>query len=372
MVPILLLHITVVLLAFVLAQLGTRNCDTEVFRRFNIAYITSFLILLVFLGCRVSLGRDWLTYESIFSSNIQQEFMMGESREIGFLLLVQFLRFFDLEFQSFIFVTSFFILLLFYSSYRKFYFLLPFGIFVFFTDWGYTVTINTIRQGIALMAFLNASLYIDSTEKRAGAKFLFFVFIGFLFHYSILAFLPFYYIGRLKIGIVSFLTICLAIAIVSFFLIMPLYEDAITMVDKYEHYNDASYIVNENSSFGIGATLVLFIRLCPLLIYEYIRKNDSSFLKFFVLYYIGLSVYYGFFKFMLITRVTFYLQFFELFVMAYFIYYLFVEKKHLRLFGLGYVFLILFNYVYTFQDFLVDQLVSSEFSLMFIDFYYHI
>ena len=176
----------------------------------------------------------------------------------------------------------------------------------------------------------------------------------------------------MKIKIDYFLPLCITIALVSLFVIMPLYEDTMSLVEKYEHYADESYIVNESSSFGIGATLVLFIRLCPLLIYEYIRKNDSSFLKFFVLYYIGLSVYYGFFKFMLITRVTFYLQFFELFVMAYFIYYLFVEKKYLRLFGLGYVFLILFNYVYTFQDFLVDQLVSSEFSLMFIDFYYHI
>lgn len=372
MTSILLLHVLVVLLAIILSQIGVGSIETTVFRRFNIAYISSFFILLAFLGCRVFLGRDWLTYESIFTSNFQQEFMMGESREIGFLLLVQSLRFFDLDFQSFIFVTSFLMLLLFYTSYRKFYFLLPFGIFVFFTNWGYTVTINTIRQGIALMAFLNASLYIDSEEKHAGAKFLASVFIGFLFHYSILAFLPFYYIGRLKINIGFFLTICISIAIVSLFLIMPLYEDTISMVDKYEHYADASYIVNENSSFGLGAILVLIIRLGPLFIYEYIRKYHPTFLKFFVLYYIGLSVYYGFFKFMLITRVTFYLQFFELFVMSYFIYYLFVEKKQYRIIGLGYIFLMLFNYVYTFKDFLADQLVSSRFSLMFMDFYYHI
>ena len=250
MIPVLLLHVFVVLLAIILAQFGTRSKDAKAFRWFNIAYLSSFLIILVFLGCRVFLGRDWLTYEDIYSSNFQQEFMMGESREIGFLLLIQLLRFFDLDFQSFIFVTSFLMLLLFYSSYRKFYFLLPFGIFVFFTDWGYTVTINTIRQGIALMAFLNASLYIDSKEKHAGAKFLAFIFIGFLFHYSILAFLPFYYIGRLKISIMSFLTICVSIAIVSLFLIMPLYEDTISMVDKYEHYADASYIVNETTSYG--------------------------------------------------------------------------------------------------------------------------
>lgn len=370
MTAILLIHIIVIALAIGFAIIGVRTIKKGKKHRINYAFLISFFIMLIFLGLRVSLGRDWDNYERIFTSALQQEFSFGESREIGFLLLVKFLRFLGLEFQSFIFVSSFIMLFLFYISYRKFYYLLPLGLFVFFIDWGYPVVINTIRQGIALMAFLNASLYIDSKEKHAGWKFISFILFGLLFHYTILMFVPFYYIGKLKFNFFYFSCILLAIFVISIFVIMPMYEETMSLVEKYENYANATYIVNEKSSFGLGATLVLLIRIAPFFIYTYVSKKHPEFLKYFVLYFIGLSVYYGFYKFMLITRVTFYLQFMALFVMAYFIYFLFVEKKQYRIIGIGYVFLILFNYVYTFKDFLVDQLVSNRFSLMFTDLYF--
>lgn len=373
MLEILLLHIIVVALAILFADLGTRvNRNDSVNFRLNICYIISFSILLVFLGFRESLGRDLTSYERIFSSNNQQEFILGESREIGFLLLIQILRFFNLDFHSFIFVTSLLMLSLLYASYRKFYFLLPFGIFIFFTDWGYTVTINTIRQGIALMALLNASLYIDSNEKRAGIKYLFFIFVGFLFHYTILAFLPLYYIGRLKLKPVYFYCLCVTVFILSFFLVLPLVENTISLVDKYERYLDDPSRWDEEHTFGLGATLVLLIRIAPVFIYKYVKSNYPILLKFFVFYFLGLSIYYGFYYLLIVTRFTFYLQFFELFVISYFLFYLFRIKKHFiyRIFGIGYAFLIIFVYIFKFEVFLVDQLTSPRFSLMFIDFYF--
>lgn len=368
MLQVLLLHIFVVSLAIYFAYVGVEKNRRHVGFKINHAYMVSFLLLFVFLGFRVYLGRDWNNYEGIFTSTFQQDFALGESREIGFLLLVRLLRSFGLEFQSFILVTSFLILFLFYISYRKFYYLLPFGILVFFMDLGYPVVINTIRQGIAIMALLNASLYINSDDKHAIWKFLAFILIGFLFHYTILAFVPFYYIARLKVKLVYFISLCLLIAMVSLLFLMPAYNDTISFVEKYQSYATDDRIVNTNSTFGLGAILVLTLRMAPLLIYENIRKRNPNILKYFVMYYIGLSVYYGFYKFMLITRFTFYLQFFEMFVHAYFIYYMFVKKTSLRLFGVGYVSLFLFNYIYTFQDFLEDQLRTPNFSLMFMDF----
>lgn len=371
MIQVLLLHLTVIILAMTFAKVGVHNN-----RRFGVnfklneGYLISFFILVMFLGFRVGVGRDIENYERIYTSIFQQDFSLGESREFGFLALVSFLRSLDLNFQFFVLSTTFLMLFLFYISYRKFYYLLPLAIFVFFTDWGYTVTINTIRQGIALMAFLNATLYIDSHDKHSAWKFLFFMGVGLLFHYSILIFLPFYYIGRLKLKTIYFIMGCLLIFSLSIFVIMPLYEDTISIIDKYESYANDTNIVNKESSFGLGAMLVLLIRLAPISIYAYVKKNNPAFLKYFVLYFIGLSLYYSFYKFMLITRVTFYLQFMELFVISYFIYFLFVEKKKYRLVGVGYVAAILFNYIYTFQDFLADQLASNRFSLMFMDYYY--
>ncbi len=371
MIQLLLLHICVVGLAILFASIGVKVNRKEGNRfKLNYGYILSFLFLFLLLGFRINLGRDWDGYETIYNSIYQQEYVFGDSRELGFLLLVRFLRSLGFEFQSFIIVSSFLTLFFFFVSYRKFYFLLPFGIFIFWGDWGYTVSINTIRQGIALMLFLNASLYIDSQEKRAGFKFLLFLFLGFLFHYSILLFLPFFYIGRLKLNDSTFILLCLMIFVVSQFVILPAFEDIISLIDKYQHYASDNRLFNDNNSFGLGALLLLFIRFAPISAYSYVKQHHPSLLKFLVLYFIGLSIYYGFYKYMLIIRFTFYLQFIELFVMAYFLYFLFVEKKINRLFGYGYVTAILFNYIYTFKDFLADQLLSSNVSLMFMDFVY--
>lgn len=373
MSSILLLHIFVAFIAICFAQIGVRINEKNVIPlSLNLGSLLSFSLLLCFLGSRVFLGRDWFNYENVFSSPWEQDFSLGESSEFGFLLLMNFLRSFDFTFQSFIFVSSFLILFYFFLSYRKFFYLLPFGIFVFFVDWGYPVVINTIRQGIALMAFLNAALYIDSNEKYAGAKFLFFIFLGFLFHYTILLFLPFYFVGRIKLNISRFLGLCLLIYLLSILFVLPAYEETLGLVDKYEDYLGNKQIVNEKSTFGLGATLLLVIRSAPLLVYEYVREKYPTFLKFFVLYYIGLSIYYGFYDFLLIIRVTFYLQFFELFVLPFFMYYLFVEKKEYRLIGIVYVSLIIFNYVYTFRGFLVDHVMNSRFSMMFMDFYFKV
>ncbi len=368
---VLVLHFVIIIVACCFAQLGVRTGRTGNARiRVNYGIIISFVILLVFLGLRESLGKDLVNYEKIYSSPLQQEFSFGESREIGFLFLIKVLNFLDFDFQSFVFVTSFIMLLLLYTSYRKFFYILPFGLLVYFVDWGYPVTINTVRQGIALMAFLNASLYINSNERFAFLKFLSFVIIGCLFHYSILAFIPCYFIGRLKLKMIYFLFLCLIIFIISFFLISNIFEDTLSVVEKYEKYvNDPSRFEEEHT-FGFGATLVLLLRLSPILIYNHIKRNFPSFLSFFVLYFIGLSIYYGFFYLLLVTRFTFYLQFFELFTIAFFLHFLLKKRRPIwfKLCGVTYISLLVFVYVYKFRDFLLDQVTSSHFSLMFIDF----
>lgn len=367
---VLTLHLAVIAIAIFFAYIGTKK-DYNKTRKISYGVLASFLILFVFLGFRVNLGRDWINYQRIFDAVNQQHFLFGKSREYGFLFLVSFLKEMELDFQAFIIVSSLLMLLLFFLAFRKYVFLLPFAIFVFFMDWGYPVVINTIRQGIALMAFLNAISYIDNREENANRKFCFFLCIGVLFHYSILLMLPFYYIAKIKLDFFNFLILLFFVFALSFLVIIPLYENTMILMEKYQSYRGASYIYNESTSFGLGATLVLLIRLAPLSIYDYVRREKPEMLKYYVLYFIGLSVYYGFYKFLLITRITFYFQFIGLFVIAFFLYFVFQIKKKYRLLGIGYVSVILFNYIYTFNDFLIDQVRSATFSIMFMDFRLH-
>lgn len=370
MLLILSIHIIVAFFAIMFAQIGCKHNGPKGHLKLNHGYVVSFLILLLFLGFRESLGLDLMGYERILSSNTQQDFVFGESREIGFLLMIDALKALDADFQVFIFLTSFITLFLFYFSYRKLYYLLPFAIFVFFTDWGYTAVINTIRQGIAMMAFLNASLFIDSKEKRAGLKFITFIAIGLLFHYTILFFIPFYYLGKIKLNFTPFIMCLLGFYLIANFIVMPLYEDTIALIDKYQNYATANHVVNTKSTFGLGAIFLLLIRLAPLSIYSYVKKETPFLLKFYVLYYIGVVLYCCTYQYMLIIRITLYLQFMGMFVIAYFLYYLLVLKKQFRMYGLVYIMLTLFNYIYTFKDFLIGQVVSPNISLMFIDFYF--
>lgn len=367
----LMLHIVTCLGAMGLCQLGVNKntLEDEYKFRWNIEYVASFLLLLFFLGYRVNLGRDWLNYLDIYNTNYEQDFNFSESFELGFLLIVNTLKSVDADFQYFIFITSLITLLLFYKSFRRCYYLLPLGIFVFFTGWAYPVAINTIRQGIAIFALMCAVSYIDDDEEWSGLKYLFFIGIGLLFHYTVLLFLPCYYIAKVKIDTKNLLIICASLYVVASFFILPLFSDLLGMLSKYEGYSTDSYH-SESITFGLGATLLLVVRFVPLLVYDYIIKNWPSFTKYFVLYYLGLSVYYVFFRYLLITRITFYLQFFELIVMSIFIYILFSSEKEYKLLGAGYILLIVFNYVYTFGDFLRDQLVANDYSLFFMNLTY--
>ena len=173
----LMLHVISCLGAMGLCQLGVykNNLVDENKFRWNFEYLGSFLLLLVFIGFRVNLGRDWLNYTDIYETSYEQVFIFSESFELGFLLIVNTLKSVDADFQYFIFITSFITLLLFYQSFRRCYYLLPLGIFVFFTGWAYPVAINTIRQGIAIFALMCAVSYIDDDEEFSGLKYIFFI-----------------------------------------------------------------------------------------------------------------------------------------------------------------------------------------------------
>lgn len=367
----LILHVVTCLAAMGLCQLGVNKntLEDEYKFKWNIEYVASFLLLLFFIGFRDNLGRDWLNYLEIYDTSSEQLFSFSESFELGFLLIVGFLKSIDADFQYFIFITSLITLLLFYKSFRKCYFLLPLGVFVFFVGWAYPVVINTIRQGIAILALMCAVSYLDEDEEWSGLKYLFFMGIGILFHYTILLFLPCYFIRKVRLDLNNLLLICFSVYVISSFIVLPLFNDLLNLFSKYDGYSTDSYH-SDSITFGLGAILLLVLRAIPLLVYDNIRESWPSAAKYFVLYYLGLSVYYVFFKYLLITRITFYLQFSELIVMSLFIYIMFSSSKEYKLFGAVYVLLLVFNYVYTFDDFLRDQLVSNDYSLFFMNLTY--
>lgn len=336
--------------------------------KINAGYLISFLLVAVFLASRTYLGRDWDNYYGIYSSVNQQEFAFGESRELGFLLLVHFLNSIGCEFHTFISVTAVITFLLFFLAFKKEYWLLPMAIFFFFLGQEYSMVINTIRQGIAVFCFLNALRHIDD-EKQPLLKYMLCIAVGALFHYSILVFIPFYWVAKIKFNPYVLFGTCVGLFAFCFFFLMDIYGDLLMLIPKYGSYMDDDDVFLYDSTFGLGAILLLTLRTTPLLFYQAISNKFPEARKYFILYAFGITIYYSFYKFLLITRFTFYLQFCELFVFSYLIAYCWRKKNvMLQIFALVYCGLTLFNFVYLFGDFLEEQLVRNDFSIMFMNF----
>lgn len=368
--PSLFLHLIVIFFSCVFAAIGVQQNQRKGYKtmKINAGYILSFLLVAIFLASRTYLGRDWDNYYRIFSSVYQQEFEFGESRELGFLLLVRLLNSLGLEFHSFISITAILTTVLFYMAFRKQYALLPIAIFFFFVGQEYSMVINTIRQGIAVFCFLNALNYIED-EKRPFLKYMVFILIGALFHYSILVFIPFYWVAKIKFNPYVLYGVCAALFAFCFFFLMDIYGDVLLAIPKYSGYIGDDHVFADNSTFGLGAILLLTLRIVPLFFYQPVVKRYPQSRKYFILYALGISIYYSFYKFLLITRFTFYLQFCELFVFSFLILYWWHSKNvFTKVFTIGYLGLTLFNFIYLFKDFLEDQLVRNNFSIMFMDF----
>lgn len=371
--PSLFLHLIVIFFSCLFAAIGVQQNRKKGYKsiKINAGYIVSFLLVAIFLASREYLGRDWDNYYGIFSSVNQQEFEFGESRELGFLLVVRLLNALGLEFHSFISVTAILTTILFYCAFRKEYTLLPIAIIFFFIGQEYSMIINTIRQGIAVFCFLNALSYIDD-GKHSLRNFLFFVLLGALFHYSILIFIPFYWIAKINAKPVVLYGACAALFVFCFFFLMDIYSDLLSVIPKYNSYIDDDHVFADSSTFGLGAMLLLTLRLVPLLLYRKVVTEYPQSRKYFILYALGISIYYSFYKFLLITRFTFYLQFCELFVFSFLIMYWWRSKRSLnKVYTIGYLGLTIFNFIYLFKDFLRDQLVRNEFSVMFMDFTFY-
>ena len=370
MTGILLLHLFVMSLAIFFASLGVRK-NMHVSKRrlvMNVEYAIAFLLLFFFLASRVNLGRDWNNYLDLYRDINSYTFSFRESFEFGFLLILKVMRALDADFQWFIIITSFITLILFFHAFRRCYCLLPLGILIFFTQWAYPVVINTIRQGIAILAFMCALSYTEESGLKGFLKYALFIFIGSLFHYTVLLFLPVYWLCKLRVGLKEILLVSVSAFLLSFFLIVPLFNSVLAIFTKYTYSMDSYY--SNTATFGFGAAIVLVARLLPLVIFPYVSKKYPMFTKYYLLYYLGLGIYYAFFKYLMIVRITFYFQFFELIVMSLLLFMSLRKKRTFGPYSVAFLALTFFYYIYTFRSFVADQAVSTDFSAMLMNFTY--
>ena len=224
---------------------------------FLLAILMLFLVIVV--GLRYNTGSDWDQYVKLFGL---KEFDFSEGG-IAFYLIKVALRFFSLGIQSYVLLMFLLSMITKIIAFKResIYYIVVFMLYLSF--WYLTLEFNQIRQGAALGFSLLSLKFIREQQLK---QYLLFVFIAFALHNSAIAFLPLYWLVRIKINrlfvyIILLITLTLAFSGVTDRIIAFLVSSSLS--DSYYTERIVSYtldeIYNQNVLFSFTTIHKLFI-----------------------------------------------------------------------------------------------------------------
>lgn len=254
----------------------------------------SFIIAWLPMALRYYVGTDYEHYIDFYKYISAGVFKAGVDIEPGFWLINIIAHLFNFDYQFIIAISSLITFALFYIglvSYRRD---VNIGIatFILLTSY-YPFICNGIRQSIA-MAFVFVSYkYI---AERKLLKFLLLIFLGALFHYTIICVIPFYFLVG-KVGLTKWMKIEILILEIIIMLnlekVFGIFVNSLAIFEKYNFYSVNSV------KFGFGILIYVFIYL---FFYFVLYKNNDSKLNAvlidillvgFIFAYVGTGVSYG-------------------------------------------------------------------------------
>lgn len=157
-----------------LAQAGTQ------------AMLFSIILFTLLIGGRYNVGTDFVGYIYYYRQTTLSDRFNDVVFEPGFLILIQFLKFFGMPERAIIFAGSFLQIALFSLWLRKHPKIAPFAIFGFMTLLLLDIN-NAVRQGIAFFAVL---LALSAITERRWLTFVAWGLFAYLFHRSALIIFP--------------------------------------------------------------------------------------------------------------------------------------------------------------------------------------
>ncbi len=259
-----------------------------------------FLILFALSACRMNVGNDYAKYVE-FMHLIACGAYSYVPTEVGFNALVAVLyelaggEHFLLVFAVFAFVTLALFLKAMYEQSDHF----GWSFFLFMTFGLYFSTFNTVRYYLALALALYSAKYI---LKKQWGRFLVVVFLGSLFHKSMLVVIPLYVLASLpwkkwQVG-------CMAVFCSTFFFLQDLYLKAVVFL--YPSYENTEYLEGGISWFNI-------LRCAGVLVFSLIYYRQavagSRRNRFYFYCNLGALVLYVCCSFLpIITRIGYYLN----------------------------------------------------------------
>lgn len=325
-----LVYICFYIITVVLSYLLARDAAQTKARRPNISYkkvvFGSFIVMWLFIGCRYGVGRDYPAYALDYRDTTLWDFGTPISKykyEYGYYAILLVARFFDMGPQMLFIIASGLTLFLFFRLFRNRIEYLPIAILVFFIALPYTFIINGLRQGIAIMCFLNSLEYLQKNGRifRDCVCYLLWILIASLFHTSALYLIV---LLVLKLDLIQnrFSSVILCALAVSGLLlnIVGLSDLFLPNIEDQGGYSYGAIISSddrfqmESEGLSLGKLLSLTIYLIPLFFYDQIKKRYSNYHVSFIMLAIGSAVFYMFPNNIFATRVAYYFLFSEVLI----------------------------------------------------------
>lgn len=258
------------------------------------------IIFILFFGFRGYIFDDWLSYYPAFEACTVKNIMLIPTYgnfECGFTLLILICKAIIDDFQFFVFVCTIINIALLYAFLKKRISNIPFAMVLFLAMGGLVMSVNLMRNTIAILIFLNA---LDYLEKRKPLPYFSLCLLALSFHMSSLVFFPLYfflhkncnkwvYLGAFILGnIVLLMNIPVIMSIASVFV-----EDSTLLaVSKVEIYNNMQQTGGFTISIGylerLFTGLLIFCYMNKL---KEIRKENVVFLNCILLYFLMFFIF---------------------------------------------------------------------------------
>lgn len=334
----------------------------------NNAVMLSFLIIFLFMGFRYNVGRDFIQYTYHFFYVDTSLFGTGRryQSEYGYLMMLELSKMMDIGPQALFVVTSFFTVALLYNLYRTSPKYLPLGIVCFFFCGPYVFFINGIRQGLAILSFLNAVPYL--WKRLPWEKSVFFyclwIFVGTMFHSScwiVIVMLPLRFVN---LNAKSLQYLFFLLPLIAYLVnISGLFSNYLNMTDFlvtdswYDGYLEKDNIFEiSGNARNFGQTLTFITSLIPLFYFKE-SKDIEGIRVLLSLYSIGLFFYFLFNGNQMMIRVSYY--FYYVLLLLYPLYFRGVLKKRNSInifFFVIFVSWLVVAFVYSLPKFFEEQL----------------
>lgn len=251
-------------------------------------------------GLRYDVGVDYLAYLDSYLGIPNENGYLSEY-EFLFQQLVNVCRFLGLTPVFFFGICATIQISFFLSAFKNERYLLPYLVLFVFLAGEYTSWMNIIRQSIAMCITLYSLKYIDEGKPL---KYLTFVAVAVLFHYSSVLYVLFYplfkckrdYFNKISNQIILYLVAIVLSRVFSY--VLPKIGPIISLVDiifngAYSFYDVNSLIADsERVSSGTGMAAVAF-DLVSLTIIIYSKRlkvfyNSSRFVMIYNLFFLGI------------------------------------------------------------------------------------